>query len=306
MPRRRQSVAPQNEIEVLRNEIAQLRAQIQAMQQPGATTLQTIDKDKYIDPTHGEVNIHYPGDHVEAQPDDPIVYWHEGDAIVPQGWKGLRPPPPDALSWVRATHEGGRIRPAGLGDWYYEGYQTSTWEDSDATHLALMTSNDIPHIAGPGVYYVTADARPYSGGLDQNAHVWNQILVFDTGNAIDYASGQGTGPSYDWRWSNSDPSGVGAGAGWGPLGISVRNTLSGSVWANVSDLAWPGHEDNIYAGVSGLLYVRNLVEGKAVPIQVNIASAFALPSQVQVTQRFACQISVTRLGSVRGNVNAYL
>jgi hypothetical protein len=79
MPRRRQSVAPQSEIQVLRDEIKALSRQVTALKQAGPSTIQTDDWEKALDPVQGELMIHHPGSHVPAEPTDPIVYYHDGE-----------------------------------------------------------------------------------------------------------------------------------------------------------------------------------------------------------------------------------
>lgn len=88
MPRRRASVAPLTEFEVLSARIATLEKEVSTLKQVGASTIQTYDKDDYPDPVQGEIAVHFPGVHRPATPDDPVVYWHD------QAWNGLGPDTP--------------------------------------------------------------------------------------------------------------------------------------------------------------------------------------------------------------------
>jgi hypothetical protein len=80
---------PQTPEELLQEQISELKEQNRILRQLQPTTLQTIDTDNYIDPVQGEISIHWPGTHREAVAEDPIQYYHMGDDLTPEGWKGV-------------------------------------------------------------------------------------------------------------------------------------------------------------------------------------------------------------------------
>jgi len=76
MPKRRQTVAPRNNLEVLAERISKLEKTITPLQQAGTTTIQTVDTEAYPDPVQGEILVNWPGVHVPATPADPVQYYH--------------------------------------------------------------------------------------------------------------------------------------------------------------------------------------------------------------------------------------
>jgi hypothetical protein len=73
----RLSSAPQDTFDALTKEIDSLERQLRKLKQPGRISAQVLDYEKQIDPVEGEVAIHHPGQHSEASPDSPLVYWHD-------------------------------------------------------------------------------------------------------------------------------------------------------------------------------------------------------------------------------------
>ncbi len=76
MPRRRKSVAPLTEIEVLRKEIANLRREVAQIRQPGPSTFQTDNHVKAIDPFQGQTMISHPGRHGRANAKTGFAVYH--------------------------------------------------------------------------------------------------------------------------------------------------------------------------------------------------------------------------------------
>lgn len=78
MTRRRESITPLTEIQVLAREIRNLKRQLETMKQPGATTVHAIDKKFYITPVQGETEWNYPNARA--------YIWHDDN------WWPLMPP----------------------------------------------------------------------------------------------------------------------------------------------------------------------------------------------------------------------
>ena len=76
MPRRRKSVAPLTEIEVLRKELAGLRREIAQIRQPGPSTMQTDNHAKAIDPIQGQTMVSHLGRHGRANAKTGFAVYH--------------------------------------------------------------------------------------------------------------------------------------------------------------------------------------------------------------------------------------
>lgn len=76
MPRRRKSVAPLTEVQVLQREVATLRREIMQMKQPGPSTFQTDNHVKTVDPFQGQTMISHPGRHGRANAKSGFAVYH--------------------------------------------------------------------------------------------------------------------------------------------------------------------------------------------------------------------------------------
>lgn len=91
--RRQQPTDPQSQIEVLQQQINDLDHGVRMLRGVGASTLQTIDPDNYLDPTQGEVAN--PHTDVSALPEKQLVVHHEeewfrvGGSATIATWRGL-------------------------------------------------------------------------------------------------------------------------------------------------------------------------------------------------------------------------
>lgn len=79
MPRRRQSVAPLNQIDVLKSQIAALEKRIKILEAPKMSSMQTVSNPVNLnDPQQGMLMVNAEGTHETATTTDPIQYYHDG------------------------------------------------------------------------------------------------------------------------------------------------------------------------------------------------------------------------------------
>lgn len=120
MPLRRKAVAPQTEYQVISERIERLENQVKSLRQPGPTTIQAGDYLQTGEPVPWETIINHPGDHVDAVPNAPIVYYHPGDTsptgTVAAGFKMLGGVP--GVEWtttISGTDWGSDFTPLDFG-----------------------------------------------------------------------------------------------------------------------------------------------------------------------------------------------
>lgn len=146
MPRRRESVAPQDPMAVMMAKIAKIEAELIIMRQAGPSALHADDWEKTSEPVPWQTQIHHPGAHVDATPSDPLVYYHPGDEDVggstTPGFKGIGAASP--IPWVRrkrgSSLDGGTT-PATLFPW--GGDTPLVFDDGgDEGHASVAGSTD--------------------------------------------------------------------------------------------------------------------------------------------------------------------
>jgi hypothetical protein len=116
--KRRKSAAPQEEVDVLREQVANLQKQVKMIRQAGVTTIQADRMDRALSPVPWEVMINYPGTHIDAVEDDPFVYYHPGEVndagtVVEEGFKSISPLAAGELSTAYVEWDGDSSLPQG-------------------------------------------------------------------------------------------------------------------------------------------------------------------------------------------------
>lgn len=175
--KRRKSTAPINELGVLNERIATLEQKVKRLTEARSTSLQADSIDAVAEPAPWEVMVNHPGTHIDAEPTDPMVYYHPGQItpLVTAGWKRVGvPPTPRIGSWCFASHS--FVLPN-------QNVITPTWTS------ALIASNLWPtdyevrsggtspiRILKNGIYLISASITWQSS--------WGELRVFQTTSGV--------------------------------------------------------------------------------------------------------------------------